>query len=221
MPACNNAAWALGELLMRAPPDAVAQQAERVSAALHFILSGGVRVTPGLRENAAITLGRVAAAAPAALAPHMGHFLAPWCAALQSVRDEVEKEDAFRGLCRLVVLNVEGAWQLFPQLAGGRAGCWSGCSGVLVAAADLVSTPLHIITHLFPSCQSHLQTPLSAAFASWQRIADAQLAQEMAGIMQSFKQAYGAQWGGLQQRMAEQRIDANKVLPRLSQLYGV
>jgi len=118
MAACNNAAWGLGELLMRAPPEAVAPHAERVSAALHFILSGGVRVTHGLRENAAITMGRVAASAPAALAPHLGHFLAPWCNALRGLRDEVEKEDAFRGLCRLVPLNVEAAWQAFPQLAG-------------------------------------------------------------------------------------------------------
>lgn len=122
MPAANNAAWALGELLSRAPADAVAASAERVSAALHFILSGGVRVTHGLKENAAITLGRVAAQAPAALAPHSAHFLAPWCAALRGVRDEVEKEDAFRGLCRLVPLSVDAAWQAFPQLAGGRRG---------------------------------------------------------------------------------------------------
>lgn len=119
MPAANNAAWALGELLMRSPPDAVAAHAERVSASLHFILSGGVRVTHGLKENAAITMGRVAAQAPAALAPHLGHFLSPWCSALKGVRDEVEKEDAFRGLCRLVPLNVEAAWNAFPQLAGG------------------------------------------------------------------------------------------------------
>ena len=121
MPACNNAAWALGELLMRAPPEAVAAQAERVSAALHFILSGGVRVTHGLRENAAITLGRVAGAAPAALAPHLAHFVAPWCAALRTVTDNVEKEDAFRGLCRLAPLNAEAGWAAFPQLAAAFA----------------------------------------------------------------------------------------------------
>jgi hypothetical protein len=126
MPACNNAAWALGELLMRAPADAAAGHAERVSAGMHFILSGGVRVTHGLRENAAITLGRVAAQAPAPLAPHLGHFLVPWCNALRGVRDNVEKEDAFRGLVRLAPLNVEAGWAAFPQLAGGRVGGWAG-----------------------------------------------------------------------------------------------
>ncbi|GBF88521.1 transportin-like protein [Raphidocelis subcapitata] len=121
MPAANNAAWALGELLLRSPPEAVAPHAERVSASLHYVLSGAVRVTHGLRENAAITLGRVAAQAPAALAPHAGHFLAPWLGSLRAVRDDVEKEDAFRGVVRLVPLNVEAGWAAFPQLAAAFA----------------------------------------------------------------------------------------------------
>jgi transportin-1 len=138
MPAANNAAWALGELLCRAPPDAAAAAAERVSAAMHFILSGGVRVTHGLKENAAITLGRAAAAAPGALAPHLAHFLSPWCGALRGVRDEVEKEDAFRGLCRLVPLNVEAAWQSFPQLAGTGQGVFVGVVRVFLCVRACV-----------------------------------------------------------------------------------
>ena len=55
----------------------------------------------------AITLGRVAWVCPAQLAPHLGHFIAPWCSALRSIRDDVEKEHAFLGLCALLRINPE------------------------------------------------------------------------------------------------------------------
>jgi hypothetical protein len=44
---------------------------------------------------------------PAALqvAPHLEHFLAPWCAALRLLNDGVEKEHAFQGLCSTVRHN--------------------------------------------------------------------------------------------------------------------
>lgn len=33
------------------------------------------------------------------VAPHLEHFLAPWCGALRLLNDGVEKEHAFQGLC--------------------------------------------------------------------------------------------------------------------------
>jgi transportin-1 len=83
-----------------------------------FILSGAIRVTLGLKENAAITLGRVAWMAPAEIAPHLGHFCGPWCKTLRSVRDDIEKEHAFTGLVRVVRLNPEPAANSFAPLAG-------------------------------------------------------------------------------------------------------
>lgn len=55
----------------------------------------------------AITLGRVAWVCPAQLAPHLGHFIAAWTSALRSIRDDVEKEHAFLGLCALLRINPE------------------------------------------------------------------------------------------------------------------
>jgi hypothetical protein len=57
--------------------------------------------------RSAITLGRVAWVCPAQLAPHLAHFAAPWCNALRSIRDDVEKEHAFLGLCALLRANPE------------------------------------------------------------------------------------------------------------------
>ena len=53
----------------------------------------------------AITLGRVAWICPEGIAPLLGHFVGPLCAALRHIRDDVEKGHAFLGLCRLLRLN--------------------------------------------------------------------------------------------------------------------
>ena len=55
----------------------------------------------------AITLGRVAWVCPGQIAPHLAHFVGPWCSALRSIRDDVEKEHAFLGLCALLRANPE------------------------------------------------------------------------------------------------------------------
>ena len=44
---------------------------------------------------------------PGQIAPHLAHFVGPWCSALRSIRDDVEKEHAFSGLCALLRANPE------------------------------------------------------------------------------------------------------------------
>ena len=85
--ALNNACWAIG-LLMAALPAAdaapfAAPSAERLIALLSAGSSSEAR---RVRENAAISLGRVAAVAPAALAPALPRFLGDWCLALAALK---------------------------------------------------------------------------------------------------------------------------------------
>ena len=49
------------------------------------------------------------------MAPHLEHYIGPWCAALRSVRDDVEKEHAFLGLAALLRINplVSTAWPAY------------------------------------------------------------------------------------------------------------
>lgn len=58
-------------------------------------------------------------------------------------------------------------------------------------------------------------SPPAGAFASWRHVADAQLRSDMAGLLHSFKQAYGGQW-----QQMEGRIDP-QVLGQLRQMYGL
>ena len=56
-------------------------------------------------ECSAITLGRVAWICPDVIAPHLGTFTGVWCASLRNIRDDVEKEHAFLGLCAMLRIN--------------------------------------------------------------------------------------------------------------------
>ncbi|KAL0702601.1 hypothetical protein Bca4012_058723 [Brassica carinata] len=101
----NNACWAIGELAVKVRQE-VSPIVTNVTSSLGLILQHGEAVNKSLVENSAITLGRLAWIRPDLVAPHMEHFMKPWCLAL--VRDDIEKEDAFRGLCAVVKVNPSG-----------------------------------------------------------------------------------------------------------------
>lgn len=111
---CNNACWAAGELGMRMehlPPDvreAVAVELTQVASAAATLLTAtraASKSHSNLRENAAITLGRMALVVPDAIAPHAAGFAVPWCQVLGMLRDDVEKSHGFAGLCATIRLN--------------------------------------------------------------------------------------------------------------------
>lgn len=56
----------------------------------------------------------------------MGHFATPWCNALRNIRDDLEKEQAFRGLLSVVQRSPESAVEAFTALAG----VWGGDEGL-------------------------------------------------------------------------------------------
>ena len=103
--AASNACWAVGEL---AAPLGCARL-EPVVASLVDAIAPLLSRTSGFKrsmlENAAIAVGRLALVCPEPLAPHLGHFIWNWCAALAAVRDGLEKQHAFLGLCALIKGN--------------------------------------------------------------------------------------------------------------------
>ncbi|KAF8105268.1 hypothetical protein N665_0160s0004 [Sinapis alba] len=103
----NNACWAIGELAVKVRQE-VSPIVTNVASSLGLILQHGEAVNKSLVENSAITLGRLAWIRPDLVAPHMEHFMKPWCLALSTVRDDIEKEDAFRGLCAVIKVNPSG-----------------------------------------------------------------------------------------------------------------
>lgn len=61
-----------------------------------------------LFENTAITLGRLGLVAPELVAPRLEEFVLPWCMSLRNIRDDVEKDSAFRGMCMMIKANPNG-----------------------------------------------------------------------------------------------------------------
>ncbi len=61
-----------------------------------------------LHENAAVSIGRIGLMHPTLVAPHLAEFAQAWCQALYEIRDNEEKDSAFRGLCTMVEVNPAG-----------------------------------------------------------------------------------------------------------------
>eukprot|EP00892_Ulva_mutabilis_P002006 jgi/Ulvmu1/11806/UM080_0017.1 len=120
--AANNACWALGLLGTALPADTVAPIIAPAAERMLGVLKGGSgSVQRRLRENAAITLGRLATVQPSALAAHLSHFLGDWCVTLALISDGSEKAFAFQGLLALLRLNLEAAGAAFTSLCAAIA----------------------------------------------------------------------------------------------------
>ncbi|EFX73484.1 hypothetical protein DAPPUDRAFT_307700 [Daphnia pulex] len=61
-----------------------------------------------LLENTAITLGRLGFVCPHDVAPHLQQFAQRWCMSLRNIRDNEEKDSAFRGMCNMIAVNPGG-----------------------------------------------------------------------------------------------------------------
>nr|XP_016457808.1 PREDICTED: transportin-1-like [Nicotiana tabacum] len=104
----NNACWAIGELAIKVQKE-ISPVVLSVVSCLVPILQHAEGLNKSLIENSAITLGRLAWVCPELVSPHMEHFMQAWCFALSMIRDDIEKEDAFHGLCAMVKANPSGA----------------------------------------------------------------------------------------------------------------
>ncbi|KAL0072500.1 hypothetical protein AAF712_000263 [Marasmius tenuissimus] len=65
-----------------------------------------------LHENAAVSIGRIGLMHPNLVAPHLPEFAQAWCQALYEIRDNEEKDSAFRGLCTMIQVSPAGIAKL-------------------------------------------------------------------------------------------------------------
>lgn len=106
---CNNAAWAAGEIALQYQGSAGPLEP--------FVPSLIARLVPillnpkspkSLSENAAVTIGRLGLVCPASVAPELPTFAQAWCISLWEIKDNEEKDSAFRGFCMLISANPAG-----------------------------------------------------------------------------------------------------------------
>ncbi|VDP14610.1 unnamed protein product [Soboliphyme baturini] len=103
---CNNAIWALGEIALQKGPG-MRQFIDDVLPRLIFTLNKE-NSPKTLVENTAITIGRLGLHCAEEVAPSLSQFIRTWCISLRNIRDNDEKESAFRGLCMLISANPMG-----------------------------------------------------------------------------------------------------------------
>ena len=68
-------------------------------------ISRRVSTPKTLLENTGITLGRLGLHCSREVAPCLGQFVRPWCTSLRNIRDNEEKDSAFRGMCFMIRAN--------------------------------------------------------------------------------------------------------------------
>ncbi|XP_067679516.1 transportin-1-like [Haliotis asinina] len=108
---CNNATWAIGEISIKMGAD----MQPYVQLALgHLVDIINRPNTPKtLLENTAITIGRLGLVCPQEVAPMLQQFIRQWCTSLRNIRDNEEKDSAFRGICLMIGANPAGVVQDF------------------------------------------------------------------------------------------------------------
>ncbi|XP_064626357.1 transportin-1-like isoform X2 [Lineus longissimus] len=121
---CNNATWAIGEISIQ-----MELHKEKVSGTntpgadmrpyIPLVLTHLIEIinrpnTPKtLLENTAITIGRLGLVCPQEVAPLLQQFIRQWCTSLRNIRDNEEKDSAFRGVCHMISFNPGGVAQDF------------------------------------------------------------------------------------------------------------
>ncbi|XP_054718546.1 transportin-1-like isoform X1 [Uloborus diversus] len=106
---CNNATWAIGEISVK-----LGKQGQDMKPYIPMVLTQLISIinrpnTPKtLLENTAITIGRLGYVCPEEVAPMLQQFIRPWCQSLRNIRDNEEKDSAFRGICSMISVNPGG-----------------------------------------------------------------------------------------------------------------
>lgn len=108
---CNNATWAIGEISVQLGSD-MKQYINLVLQQLITIINRP-HTPKTLQENTAITIGRLGLVCPQEVAPLLPQFIQKWCTSLRNIRDNEEKDSAFRGICNMIGINPGGVVQDF------------------------------------------------------------------------------------------------------------
>ena len=119
---CNNATWAIGELCVQLAADMKPYSQLVLGQLIENINRPGTPKT--LLENTAITIGRLGMVCPEEVAPFLPQFICMWCNTLRNIRDNDEKDSAFRGVCAMISIHPSGVLQHFMFLCDAIAS-WS------------------------------------------------------------------------------------------------
>jgi transportin-1 len=108
---CNNATWAIGEISIKMGDEMRPYVSMVLNQLIDIINRPNTPKT--LLENTAITIGRLGLVCPQDVAPLLQQFIRQWCTSLRNIRDNEEKDSAFRGICTMIGHNPQGVVENF------------------------------------------------------------------------------------------------------------
>eukprot|EP00521_Asterionellopsis_glacialis_P016357 CAMPEP_0195301576 /NCGR_PEP_ID=MMETSP0707-20130614/29519_1 /TAXON_ID=33640 /ORGANISM="Asterionellopsis glacialis, Strain CCMP134" /LENGTH=1023 /DNA_ID=CAMNT_0040364555 /DNA_START=240 /DNA_END=3311 /DNA_ORIENTATION=- len=125
---CNNAVWAIGEICCRCGenPEPIKPFAADLMQALVALLVGnddgssghGGMSIPGLTENSAAAMGRLAKVDASLVSNDLSRFLIGWCDGMAKITDPTERRDAYQGFVVALHANPQAIQQASPSLTG-------------------------------------------------------------------------------------------------------
>ncbi|KAK7203867.1 karyopherin Kap104 [Myxozyma melibiosi] len=156
---CNNATWAAGEIALKLGEDVRPYVAPLMEKLVVVVAVNGY-VEQTIVENAAITIGRLGISCPDVIAPRLETFAAYWCKALRIIRDTDEKESAFKGMCKIVVVNPNGL---------------QGCLPEFIEAIGMYTEPSDELLHMFSTILSGYR----GLVGDWDQVIMSQISDEV------------------------------------------
>jgi transportin-1 len=123
---CTNAVWAIGEICVRCEgnpgllePFAPSLMQNLIALLMGNGIDGNERGAdiPGLAENAAACVGRLAKVNPNFVAPDLSRVLLGWCDGMAKICDPTERRDAFQGFVQSVYANPQAIQQASANVA--------------------------------------------------------------------------------------------------------
>lgn len=116
---CNNAIWALGEIAINVGGSTMQPYLHSILPKLILILNSNS--TRNLRENTAVTIGRLGLVCPNGVAPFLHEFCSGLCLNVRDIRNLIEKEHTLLGLCAMIRINPQGVLSSFVFLCNAIA----------------------------------------------------------------------------------------------------
>lgn len=113
----NNASWAIGEICIKIGPELMAPYLDMVVLPLAGILVRG-QGQQLLLSNVSITLGRLGMVCGPQMGKAFEEFAQRWCVVMKAARYDLEKINAFQGLCNMIKANPQACLTCVPALAG-------------------------------------------------------------------------------------------------------
>jgi transportin-1 len=111
---CNNSCWTIG-LISLCHKEALEHKIEEIITKIINLLNRP-KMNKSLAQNICVCIGRLGLAFPHLLGKHLDVYVKQFCLTIKQVNNSLEKQQAFEGLCQIIIQNPTGVLNHFAFL---------------------------------------------------------------------------------------------------------